>query len=826
LPPQNHADFLFFFKIVGIMKQVVLTALCVLLTAFAFGQYSISGTITDITNGEVLINVTVQMEGTEKGTHTNFDGKFSFDNLEAGTYTFIASYIGYKSISKTVTITNENIELNFDFNEISDDLIVCYITVLDNHPLRANKNTPMTYSNMSKEELEANNLGQDVPYLLQMTPSTVVTSDAGAGVGYTGIRIRGTDASRINVTINGIPVNDAESQGVFWVNLPDFASSTQSVQIQRGVGTSTNGAGAFGGTVNMETNKRGNEDFVGFNGTIGSFGTFKSNVSFNKTLGKHFNINGRLSAIQSDGYIDRASSDLASYQVSASYVNNNNSLEFINFHGKEVTYQAWYGIDPETLQTDRTFNPAGTESDPPYENQVDDYQQTYYQLLYKHQADNGVLRGALHYTRGKGFYEEYKAGEEAAYYNLTNYVPDTITETDLVRRRWLDNHFYGATASYTYTPNSDLNLIVGGAINNYIGDHFGETIWAKEAIGNINDVISDVPVRYYEGVGEKLDANIYTKVNYQLTDKLNAFGDVQYRFVSHDITGIDNDKRDVTQNNSFNFLNPKAGFTLQQNDNVNFYFSYAMANREPNRGDFTDAPTTAIPTAERLHDFEFGNRLTYNKFSFNTNVYYMLYDDQLVLTGQINDVGSAIRVNVDNSYRLGLELVGGVDVTKWLEIRANATFSQNKITNFVEYVDDWDNWGSQVTINHGTTDIAFSPNLIAAGEFIFTPFTNDVIDTEIALMSKYVGKQFIDNTNLETSSLDAYFTNDIRLSLGLKQKWAKNIRLTFLTRNVFNELYESNSWLYRYNSGGEISQLQGLYPQAGRHFFLGLDLKF
>jgi len=810
------------------MKQVVLTALCVLLTAFAFGQYSISGTITDNTNGESLIGGTIIVEGTTTGGAANLSGKFVIENLEPGTYTVIASYIAYESIRKTVTIIDYNVTIDFDLSPESNDgytgIVLPTYEISDN-PLRANKNTPMTYYNMSKEELEANNLGQDVPYLLQMTPSTVVTSDAGHGIGYTGIRIRGTDPSRINVTINGIPVNDAESQGVFWVNLPDIASSAGSIQIQRGVGTSTNGAGAFGGTINLETDRTKAESFIGVEAGIGSFGTLRSNVSFDTGLKGKFNLNGRASIIQSDGYIDRATSDLWSYYLSASYIDGNNSLEFINFHGKEITYQAWYGIDPQTLGTDRTFNPAGTEKEIPYENQVDNYQQTYYQLLHKHSTENGVLRSAVHYTRGKGFYEEYKADEDVDYYNLGDFITDTAS-TDLVRRRWLDNHFYGATASYTYTPNADLALIVGGAINNYVGDHFGEIIWASEVVEELSNTLSDAGVRYYEGVGEKLDANIYTKVNYQLTEKLNAFGDVQYRHVTHDITGIDNDKRNITQNHSFNFLNPKAGFTFQQNDNIDFYLSYAMANREPNRGDFTDAPTTAIPTAERLHDFEFGNRLTYNKFSFNTNVYYMLYDDQLVLTGQINDVGSAIRVNVDNSYRLGLELVGGVDVTKWLEIRANATFSQNKITNFVEYVDDWDNWGSQVTINHGTTDIAFSPNLIAAGEFIFTPFTNDVIDTEIALMSKYIGKQFIDNTNLETSSLDAYFTNDIRLSLGLKQKWAKNIRLTFLTRNVFNELYESNSWLYRYNSGGEISQLQGLYPQAGRHFFLGLDLKF
>lgn len=809
-------------------KQVVLTALYILLSSAIFGQYSISGTVYELSSNEGLISATLQIQGTPNGANTDLEGKYSLKDLQPGTYTVIASYLGYETSTQNVEITNQNVVLDFFLEQSSfdgyDGILLQTFEVVDN-PLRADKNTPMTYYNMGKKELEANNLGQDVPYLLQMTPSTVVTSDAGHGVGYTGIRIRGTDPSRINVTINGIPVNDAESQGVFWVNLPDFASSAGSVQIQRGVGTSTNGAGAFGGTVNMETNKRKSKNFIGLNGTIGSFGTLKSNVSFNQNIGNGFNINGRASIIKSDGYVDRATSDLWSYQLSASYVNGKNALEFINFHGKEITYQAWYGVDAATLETDRTINYAGMESDPPYENQVDNYQQTYYQLLHTHTSGNNEFRAALHYTRGKGYYEEYKAGEDAAYYNLTNFVPDTISTTDLVRRRWLDNHFYGATASYTYTPNSKIKLIVGGAANNYTGDHFGETIWASEAIGNINDVIEDTPVRYYEGNGSKLDANIYTKINYQITNQLNAFGDIQLRHVKHDITGIDNDKRDITQNHTFNFVNPKAGLTFTPNQQMNFYLSYARANREPNRGDFTDAPTTAIPTSERLHDFELGNRLTYNKFSLNTNLYYMLYDNQLVLTGQINDVGGAIRTNVDNSYRLGLEIVGGAKVTDWFELRANATFSQNKITDFVEYLDDWDN-GGQITINHGTTDIAFSPNVIAGSELIFNLLNDSRHNLELALMSKYVGKQYMDNTSTETSTLDDFFTNDIRLSFGLKHKRAKNIRFTFLARNVFNELYESNAWIYRYNFNGQVQQFEGLYPQAGRHFFVGLDLKF
>ncbi len=807
-------------------KNVVFTALCVLLSSTIFGQFSITGTVKDVL-GEPLISASVIIEGSQKGTITNINGKFVINELKADSYLIKVSYLGYEPHRETVVITSQNIDLqSIILRENTNKFDILVVTpIIVASPLRANTKTPMTYYNMSKEELEANNLGQDVPYLLQMTPSTVVTSDGGIGIGYTGIRIRGTDPSRINVTVNGIPVNDAESQNVFWVDLPDFASSTGSVQIQRGVGTSTNGAGAFGGTINMETNRSKIKPFVGINTSIGSFNTLKTNLSFDSGLLGSFNINGRVSLINSDGYVDRATANLWSYQLSAKYTSGKNSIEFVNFHGKEVTYQAWYGVDLATLETDRTINYAGMEADPPYENQVDDYQQTYYQLLYKHRFGNLYFDGALHYTRGKGFYEEYKAGQNPTYYNLIakGFVNDTVATTDLVRRRWLDNHFYGATYGFTYIANDKAKFIIGGAANNYTGKHFGQTIWANAATNN-EDLAEAAPT-YYEGTGDKFDFNTYAKVNYQLNKQLNVFADVQYRFVSHDIAGIDNDKRVITQSHSFNFFNPKAGFTFQQNNLSSWYASYSMANREPNRGDFTDAPTTAIPTPERLHDVELGNRLTANNWSWNTNIYYMRYDNQLVLTGQINDVGAPIRVNVDNSYRLGLELVGGVKPTKWLELRANATFSQNKIKHFVEYVDDWDN-GGQITIQHGKTDIAFSPNILAAGELILKPFTNKEYDLELALMSKYVGKQFIDNTSVATSTLDAFWINDVRLSFGLKQDWAKNIRLTFLTRNVFNELYESNAWIYRYNFNGQIQQYEGLYPQAGRHFFLGLDLKF
>ncbi len=803
-------------------KNVVMAIVCLLLSVSGFAQYSISGKITDERN-QPVVGANIFITQTNNGASSDYAGNYTIPNLKPGEYTLTFSFIGYESLVKYVFIKDENVKMNASL-KVAENILLPISTVTAN-PLRADENTPMTYYNMDKEELEANNLGQDLPYLLQMTPSTVVTSDAGTGIGYTGIRIRGTDPTRINVTVNGVPLNDAESQGVFWVNMPDFASSTGSIQIQRGVGSSTNGAAAFGGTINLETNNSKAQPFVGFSSSIGSFNTVRSNMNFDTGLKKGFNLNGRASIIQSDGYIDRATSDLRSYYLSGSYIGENNSIELINFFGKEVTYQAWYGIDAATLETDRTFNPAGLDATLPYANQVDNYQQNHFQLLYKHSFDKVLFDGALHYTRGKGYYEEYRDGESALDYNLisTNFINDTI-ETDLVRRRWLDNHFYGATYAFTFFPNNQAtNLIVGGAVNNYIGDHFGETIWAEAA--EDNEALEAAAPRFYEGTGEKLDFNIYAKLNQQIVGELYGFADLQFRYVRHDIKGIDNDFRDITQLQDFSFFNPKAGFSYNFNEKSNFYASYAMGNREPSRSDLIDAPTNAVPRAETLHDFEFGNKLTYNRFSFNTNVYYMLYDDQLVLTGEINDVGGAIRTNVENSYRLGLELVGGVKVTDWFSINANATFSQNQIIDFVEYLDDWDN-GGQITIDHGNTDIAFSPNVIAAAELVFNPLVSSKHDLELALMSKYVGQQFIDNSSSETSVLDAFFTNDIRVAFTPKVAWAKNARFTFLVRNVFNELYESNAWIYRYNFEGRVQQFEGLYPQAGINFFLGVDFKF
>lgn len=807
--------------------KVLLTFTLGLWSSLVIGQVTISGLVKN-TEGTPVIGANVYLENTFRGDQSADEGFFAITDVEPGTYQMIISYIGYESQKEEVVIIDEELFIEITLKKsayLADEVTV--------EATRANSKTPTSFSTVTKADFEANNLGQDVPYLLQFTPSAVATSDAGTGIGYTGIRIRGSDATRINVTINGIPLNDAESHNVFWVDLPDFASSVDNMQVQRGLGTSTNGAGAFGATINLLTSQLHKKPYATVNVSGGDFNTLKTTATMGSgLLANKFTIDGRFSRIVSDGYIERASSDLLSYYVSAAYFGKNNSLRLNAFHGEEVTYQSWYGLDTSIydLEDDRTFNVAGTAKDPAYENQVDDYKQTHYQLLYAHELDKMTLNAALHYTKGAGFFEEYLAAENPTDYNLIagGFVGDSAF-TDIARRRWLDNDFYGATYSLTYNSlDRKLQVIAGGAWNAYVGEHFGETIFAASAIDSV--ALKNARPRYYEGTGDKQDFNFYVKGNYQLNPQFNFFGDLQYRRVSHDIAGTDNAQRDVTQKVSYNFFNPKVGVTYFNNPNSIFYFSYAMGNREPNRSDLTDAPANQRPKSEVLHDFELGYRFRLKKAIFNSNFYYMLYHNQLVLTGQINDAGAALRRNVADSYRFGLELDGSIKISNLFSWRLNVALSENKARNFVEFVDDWDN-GGQVQVGHGTTTLAFSPSIIVGSEIVLDALANEpTVGThnslEIALQTKYVGKQFLDNTGRSAAELPAYFVNDLRISYGFRQRFLKELRFTIAIRNLFNEVYESNAWIYRYTAGGQFHQLVGLYPQAGRHFLVGLDLRF
>ena len=807
---------------------LLLQCLCVL----ASGQVRLSGTVRG--NNELLAGASVVIERTFMGTSTNADGTFEFRNLKKGEYNLKVSFIGFRDKEIQVVLNSgKTIEVELEPETILTDEILISAT-------RAKTKTPVAYSNVTQDELESKNLGQDIPYLLQLTPSFVATSDAGAGVGYTNFRIRGTDLNRINVSIDGIPISEAESHGTWFVDIPDLASSLENVQIQRGVGTSANGAAAFGGTIDLQTNTLIREPSAEYRVSFGSFDTWKNTVSAGTGLidGK-FTFDARLSKVSSDGFVDRAFSDLKSFFVSGGYYTKNSVLKINVFSGLEETYQSWWGVPSVRLNNDLQgmqryedhwlYTPEQTEkminSDSrtynyyTYDNQIDHYQQDYYHLHFSHQFSEYMhLNTGLHYRHGKGYYENYEGGEDLLKgYNIPYPVigNDTIKSTDLVNQKWLDNDFYGIVFSLNFNK-AKTDFTLGGGWNTYDGDHFGNVIWAQYP--------GDVAPNYewYRGAGLKKDFNIYGKFSCQLLEKLNFFTDLQYRYINYKITGIDNDLRDIAQEHDFNFFNPKLGLFYQPAGNQKLYFSFAVANREPNRDNYVDAePGKKQPVHETLHDWESGYSFQSSTFTGGANFYYMNYKDQLVLTGEINDVGAPIMVNVDKSYRTGLELQSGWKISRNLQWNANATFSRNKIKKFTEYVDDWDNGGQQA-FKIGTTDLAFSPNVIANSQVVFTPAKN----LNFSCMSIYVGEQYIDNTSNGDRVLDAYFVNNLKMDYSLKTGLFNTITIHLLVNNLFDEEYESNAWVYSYILGGERYKQDGYFPQAGINFMAGVDFKF
>ena len=681
--------------------------------------------------------------------------------------------------------------------------------------IRVTNQTPVTFSNLTKEDIKPRNLGQDIPILMNFLPSVVTTSDAGAGVGYTGIRVRGSDATRVNVTINGIPYNDAESQGTFWVNMPDFASSTESLQLQRGVGTSTNGAGAFGASLNLLTDGFSEEAYGQISSSFGSFNTLRNNLKFSTgLLNDHVEISGRLSRITSDGYIDRASSKLESYFLQGAYKDDNTLIKALFFGGHEITYQSWFGIDAATLESDRTFNPAGLYTDENnntqfYEKEEDNYKQDHAQLLWNEKLnENWSTNIALHYTRGRGYFEQFREDDDFATYGFTpiNLDGQEINTTDLIRRRWLDNDFYGTVFSANYVKDK-LNFIVGGGYNKYEGDHFGEVIWSRFGSLNIRE-------RYYDDTSVKTDFNLYTKANYSFSGQWSLFGDLQYRTVGYQANGEETGLVD----DSFNFFNPKAGVTFDLNQNNNFYLSFAVANREPNRNDYENGN----PEPERLNDWELGWRYLTPKVQVSTNMYYMNYKNQLVLTGALNDVGAPLRENIGDSYRLGLEVDANISLGEKFNWRPNVALSTNKNQDFVFERDG-------ELQNLGDTNIAFSPNVVLGNMLTYSPAEN----FQISALTKYVGKQYMGNINSEGSTLDAYSQTDLNIQYVIEcDSFIKSITLSGLLNNVFNELNVTNGYFFTYDDDfsnpGTITTIEGagFYPQAGINFLLGATLRF
>lgn len=817
------------------MKQVVLALAFQCISALLFSQFSFHGKIIN-EEGKSLSGASVVIKNTNQGTISDENGEFSIINIKDAIIEIQVYYLGYKSQNININLVKSNsISLTMEPDNIMGEEIIVSAT-------RVKPDIPVAHYNITKGELEQNNYGKDIPYLLQLTPSFISGSDGGTGIGYTSFRIRGTGMERINVTINGIPFNDAESHSVYWVDLPDIASSTENIQIQRGVGTSSNGAGAFGATLNFQTSTLHKKPFAEYNCAYGSFNTVKNTVRFGTgLLDNNLAFEGRLSKISSDGFIDRAWSDLKSLYFSGGYYGDKNILKLNIFSGIEETYQAWNGIPKVRLNNDTAgmlryeehwlYTPEQTEhmiksnnrtyNLYTYKNEIDHYIQSHYQLHYSRKITNQInFNTSVHYTYGNGYYEQYREKENLTDYQIDTLFTgfDTITQSDLIRRKWLDNNFYGITYSLLYN-HADFDFTLGGGFHNYDGNHFGRVIWSEFASN------STIDYEWYRNKGKKMDINFYTKINYHLTPALNLYADIQYRKIDYSINGIDDDLFDISiKSIHYSFLNPKTGIFYKINNQQDVFFSFATGNREPMRSDLTDAlkkSEVKLPEHETLYDYEFGYSLKTFKINCDANIYYMKYINQLVQTGEINNVGDPLLINVKNSYRRGIELAIALKATPYFYWSMNTTFSQNKIIGFTEHLDDWDT-GEQISKNLGTTDISFSPAIIASNQFQY----NILNGLHIIFISKYVGRQYIDNTSSLERSIEPYIVNDLVFRYSLKKKIIKKLNLYMSVNNLLNRKYETNAWVYRYYFGGSEYTMDGYFPQAGRHFIAGLDLSF
>lgn len=762
--------------------------------------FTISGKVVD-ENNEALPGATIVVKETKQGASTDFNGSFKI-KLNSGTYTVQFSFLGYKKVTKIIALDKDlEVSIQLKPNEtLLDEVLVSAV--------RVNADIPVTFSNLSKKEIAKRNLGQDIPIIMNYLPNVVSSSDAGAGVGYTYMNVRGSNSERINVTINGIPYNDAESHGTFWVNLGDFTSSTENLQLQRGVGTSTNGSGAFGASLNILTDAISEEAYGEISNSFGSFNTRKHTVKFSTgKINDHIEIAGRLSNIYSDGYVDRAFADLKSYFLQGSYTDENTLIKLVTFGGEERTYQAWFGLDATQLAQNRRQNPYT------YDNEVDDYGQNHYQLHWNEKwSEKWSTNLGLNYTQGAGFFEQFKEQEDAVDFN--NLIVDG---TDVIVRRWLDNDFYVANFNAEY--NSDkLKLITGISYSNYTGDHFGEVIWGADLAPN-----TSIRDRYYFSDATKNDFSIFAKANFDINEKLGGYVDLQGRFVSYKTEGLTSDRDPLDVDTNFDFFNPKLGLTYDLNDNNNLYASFAVANREPNRNDFEGGVTTP----ETLFDYEFGWRLKSESIKLNTNIYYMDYDNQLVLTGAIDNVGQPVRATSGSSYRLGLEIDADITISEQFSIRPNAAFSSNKNRDFYLIRD-----GNSVPIPLGNTDISFSPNIVLGNILTFKPEEN----FQISFLSKFVGKQFMSNFSsaiTENDVLDSFFTSDLNVVYQIEpNKIFKSITLTALVNNIFNKEYVDRGYYYTFDdtwsTPGITTTLDGAgyYPQATRNFLIGATLRF
>jgi iron complex outermembrane receptor protein len=805
------------------MKKLMLGMLMIISQQLAMAQYKLSGTVTEKNNDQVVSGATVEVAGNGT-TQTDSEGRFSVLLRQRGTYLVRISTVAFKQFEQAVTVNEKETKL-----AAALEVQPLFLKPVEVSAIRASDRMPFTKTNLNKKEIEKMNLGQDLPFILNQTPSVVINSDAGNGIGYTGLRIRGTDATRINATLNGIPYNDAESQGLFFVNLPDFSSSVNSIQIQRGVGTSSNGAGAFGATLNLSTNEFNEKPYAELNNGFGTFSSWRHTIKAGSGLiGKHFTIDGRVSLIKSDGFIDRGSSNLRSAYLSAAYINEKTSLRLNAFTGKEKTYQSWNGIPEAKLRGDEAklmehyynnyylydtpedsvnlFNPNNnrTYNYFRYNNQTDNYRQDHYQLLFNHELNKSWnINAALFATRGLGYYEEYKRNESLDDYGLA------AVESDIIRQLWLDNWFYGTTFSAQYKHNND-QLTFGGAVTRYDGKHYGKIIWSEEPVTK--------DYKWYDLDAYKTDFNFYTKYQRRINARWEAFADIQYRNVNHVIKGFRKNPS-LQSGDNFNFVNPKIGISYADGNGWLGFASFSIGNKEPNRDDF-EAGVNQQPKHETLYDFELNIEQRKPMYNWSVTGYYMYYNNQLVLTGKVNDVGGYTRTNVSKSYRAGVELQAGVKPASWFNVAGNLTLSDNRIINFTEYVDDYDNGGQKDTL-YKSPALSFSPSAVAGVTLNFIPVKNG----EISLLNKYVSRQYLDNTGNKARSIDPFFVSDLRLNYALRFKDVKEINLTFQLSNLFNRMYETNGYTYSYIYSNSTITENFYYPMAGTNFMAGINIK-
>ncbi|TCO06806.1 TonB-dependent receptor [Natronoflexus pectinivorans] len=803
------------------MRKIVFILLLICTVSFSMaGQYRFEGSVVD-ENREPLSGAVLILDGQRSAVSGN-DGRFTFGRITAGNYNLSVSFLGFDTYSAVINITGDvdrEIQLNPRSHLTSEVVVSAY---------RAGLNSPVAHTNIRGEDLRRISVIDDLPFLLQMSPSLVATSETGIGVGYTGFRIRGSDPTRINVTVNGIPLNDSESQGVFWVNMPDFAGSVEEVQIQRGVGTSSHGAAAFGATVNFRTTTDAFEPFAEVASTAGSYNTFRNSVRLGTgLLNDRFSFEGRYSNLQSDGYIYNAFSDHESIYLSGTYHMNHSFLKFNVIHGDQKTGISWWGVPQEMLSVNRRYNPAGVYTDLDgneqyYRNQTDNYIQTHYQLFYSHAFSNRTdMTAALHYTRGDGYYEQYRQNQSFANYGLPNvFIGDEeITRTDLVRQKWLGNDFYGTVFSINSQLLPNVSVSGGGGWNRYDGDHFGNIIWARHATNMEKDH------EWYFNNGTKTDYNVFGKLNYRINN-LNTFIDLQVRGIDYEMTGIDDNLDDLSQNHSFAFFNPKAGVFYEINPNHQSYVSLGISNREPTRTNFKDAnlDPDATPLPERLYNVEAGYNFLTPSLSANVNFFYMYYQDQLVPTGEKSSVGYDIMTNVDESYRAGVEVQWAWRPLPSFRWDANFTLSRNIIRDFVETATDYDDdWNEIERVTQlGDTDIAYSPSVIAGSILTWNFFGN----ASLGLNSKYVGEQYFDNTSSSARQLDAYLVHNLSLKYQLKTSWSKGVEFQLMVNNLTNLKYESNAYGGNWYEQGVENTWAYYYPMAPRHLMGQMVIRF